>query len=46
MQWNKHVWSLFLHILPYSNKIRNENAGGGGKEMYLQNRVEKEFCIF
>ena len=26
MQWNKHVWPLFLHILPYSNPIRTENA--------------------
>ena len=26
MQRNKHVWSLFLHILPYSNQIRTENA--------------------
>ena len=26
MQWNKHVWSLFLHILPYSSPIRTENA--------------------
>ena len=26
MQWNKHVWSLFLHILPYSNQIHTENA--------------------
>ena len=26
MQWNKHVWSLFLHILPYSSSIRTENA--------------------
>ena len=26
MQWNKHVWSLFLHILPSSNPIRTENA--------------------
>ena len=26
MQWNEHVWSLFLHILPYCNPIRTENA--------------------
>ena len=26
MQWNKHVWSWFLHILPYSKPIRTENT--------------------
>ena len=26
MQWNKHVWLLFLHILPDSNKNHPENA--------------------
>ena len=26
MQCNKHVWSLFLHILPYFNQIRTENT--------------------
>ena len=26
MQWKKHVWSLVLHILPYSILIRTENA--------------------
>ena len=26
MEWNKHVQSLLLHILPNSNQIRTENA--------------------
>ena len=26
MQWNKHVWSLFLHILPYFSINRTENV--------------------
>ena len=26
MQWNKNMWSLFLHILPDFNRNRTENV--------------------
>ena len=45
MQWNKNVWSLFLHILPDFSINRNENVASTLSIPFLTVDFSKQNCV-